>query len=73
MEKYTCPLCESKFDFDKNGKHIAKYNLTVCRTCFNANHDGWSPIYTKKILAHLEANNIEAPVINEKGCIPRGD
>lgn len=55
-----------------DGKRIAKYKLDVCKTCYEANWDGWAPEFESKLLAHLESNGIPIPKRNENGLYPRG-
>ena len=54
------------------GTHIRAYNMTVCRGCHSANHDGWAPAYEAKILKHLDEQDIAVPKRNAGGWLPRG-
>ena len=71
----TCGLCGQNFQFGIGvyaGKHIARYNLTVCRGCWDANHDGWAPWFEAKLIAHLTAEGIQLPERNAIDLLPRG-
>ncbi len=70
-----CQMCSSSYQMGRHiydGKHIARYNLDVCKTCYDGNWDGWAPHYEEKLLAHLKEQNISVPERNEKGWYPRG-
>jgi hypothetical protein len=70
----TCDLCNKRFQFGPHaydGKYIGAYKLTVCGSCWQANHDGWSPSLEPKFIAHLEAHSIPLPDRNAKGWFPR--
>jgi len=69
-----CGLCGSSFQFGPHiydGKHIARYQLTVCRGCWDANYDGWCPALEPALLAHLESKGIAVPERNADGWLPR--
>ena len=69
-----CYICDQQFQFGPHvydGKFIPTYELTVCRTCYSANHDGWAPHYEQKILKHLEEKGICVPERNKSGWLPR--
>jgi hypothetical protein len=71
---FPCDLCGSKFQFGPHvydGKHIASYQLTVCRSCWESNHDGWAPGLEDVFLAHLKAKGIAVPTRNAQGWFPR--
>jgi hypothetical protein len=46
------------------GKHIARYQISVCEGCYAGNWDGWAPHYKALIVRHLEANGL--PISGEK-------
>lgn len=52
-------------------RKIGGYNLFCCEVCYDGNWDGWNPRYEAKLLEHLKANGINAPLRNEKGWLPR--
>jgi len=69
-----CDMCGSSFQFDPHrydGKHIARYKITVCMPCWNGNWDGWAPHYEPRFLDLLKRNNIPIPQKNSKGLYPR--
>jgi hypothetical protein len=71
---FDCGLCGSKFQFGPHvyeGKHIARYQLTVCRACWLGNHDGWGPSAEAAFLAHLKAKGLPTPERNADGWFPR--
>ena len=70
----SCATCGQQFQFGRNiydGKFIPIYNITVCRTCYNSNHDGWAPHYERKILMHIKEEGISEPKRNKDGLLPR--
>ncbi len=70
-----CGVCRRAFQFGPgryDGKYIALYELTVCKTCWDGNWDGWSPEAEIVIQKHLEVKGLEVPLRNEKGWLPRG-
>jgi hypothetical protein len=54
------------------GKHIAIYELDVCKSCYDSNWDGWAPHHEEKLIGHLQAKGIPIPDRNDKGWYPRG-
>lgn len=71
----TCFTCGGEFQFGPHiysGTHIRMYNMTVCRDCYAANHDGWAPHFEAKILKHLRSEGLPIPDRNEKEWLPRG-
>ncbi|RLB11107.1 MAG: hypothetical protein DRG39_04810 [Deltaproteobacteria bacterium] len=69
-----CFICNGKFQFGPHrydGKYISKYNIIVCRNCYNANWDGWAPDYEEKLILHLKKEGLPIPERNEKGFLPR--
>ena len=70
----VCGICGSQFQFGPHiydGQHIARYKLTVCRSCFSANYDGWGPMVEATFLDHLKAQGLAVPERNESGWFPR--
>jgi len=71
----TCQMCGSEYQMGPHvyaGKHIATYDLDVCKSCYEGNWDGWAPHYGEKLVAHLKEKGIPIPEKNEKGWYPRG-
>jgi hypothetical protein len=69
-----CGLCGAQFQFGPHvydGKHISRYQLTICRSCWSGNHDGYGPAVEKQFLAHLKAKGIPVPARNADGWFPR--
>lgn len=69
-----CQLCGASFRYGPgtyDGKFIPGYKITVCMSCFRSNADGWAPHHEVKLLALLEANEIQPPARNSRGLFPR--
>lgn len=74
MTTLTCPICRSSFafgDHQYDGKYLPYYGLTVCWTCYRANHDGWGPFADPFIVEALSSAGRTHPPRNEKGWLPR--
>jgi len=70
----TCPICHIPFQFGAHrydGKHLPRYDMTVCLTCYSANWDGWAPHFEQTIEEHLAAKKLPLPDRNSKGWYPR--
>jgi hypothetical protein len=70
----VCDLCGNQFQMGPHrydGKWINRYQLSVCRSCYNGNWDGWGPFAEEKLIPHLKMKGIAIPERNDKGCIPR--
>lgn len=70
----SCQLCHSSFRFGPSvygGKHIARYNLTDCRGCYQGNAEGWGPMVESEFLLHLQRVRIAVPERNADGWFPR--
>jgi hypothetical protein len=72
---YPCFSCGREYQF---GPHIydlrviPSYKISVCKSCFDANWDGWAPHLQDKLLQHLQAQGIQPPPRNQNGLLPRG-
>ena len=70
----TCFMCGKRWQFGPHrypGKHIARYQITVCEGCYAGNWDGWNPRCEARLLSHLAENGIPVPLRNEAGWFPR--
>ncbi|WP_339135743.1 MAG: hypothetical protein WGN25_18775 [Candidatus Electrothrix sp. GW3-4] len=70
----TCTICGTKYQMGRhfyNGKHIPRYKLDVCQSCYDSNRDGWHPDFETTLLSHLKENNIPIPERNNEGLYPR--
>lgn len=70
----SCPLCGFNFHFGPSlyeGKHLKGYELTVCRTCYNSNRDGWNEDYEDTLLEVLEENSTAKPERLDNDLLPR--
>ena len=71
---FNCQLCGASFQFGPHvysGKHIARYDLTVCGACWAGNHDGWPPSLEPKFLEHLKSKGVAVPERNSAGWYSR--
>lgn len=71
-----CLICEQDYQHGPDlyeGRKCDAYGFMVCSRCFESNWDGWNSSYEKKILEHCKDKNINPPVRNKKGWLPRGD
>ncbi len=55
----------------KEGEYISRYQITVCRSCYESNWDGWELGREKILLKHLEDNDIPIPNRDTEGWLPR--
>jgi len=65
----TCTLCNGKFRFGRgiyDGRRVAKWSISVCRTCEIANQDGVVP--SDRLVEHLNAQGVEV-TYNDRGWI----
>lgn len=72
---YNCKICGQRFRYGPkiyDGQHINKYNLTVCKNCFQSAKDGWQKSDEKRLLDHLKKEKISTPSRNSNGLFPRG-
>ena len=77
-EKIMChcaiPDCNRAFQMGPHvyeGRYIPRYNLTVCKACYEGNWDGWHHDYEKFILAHLKKKGLPVPERNQNDLLPR--
>jgi hypothetical protein len=71
---YKCDLCEQQYQQGPHryeGHTLKLYGITICDSCWNGNHDGFSPHYDKILLEHLRKNNFLVPERNIHGWLPR--
>lgn len=71
---HLCDMCGSSFQFGPHrydGSHLARYDMTVCSTCWKSNWDGWAPHLEERILTHLNARGLSVPERNKAGLLPR--
>ena len=72
--KIDCGLCDESKTY---GPHIydlvrvERYGLMVCRSCFAANWDGWSPQYEPRLLKSLKDNKLQVPPRLSNRLFPR--
>jgi hypothetical protein len=71
---FPCDICGTgcKAGAGVHGhQKIPGYALTVCKGCFQNNHDGWAPAHEEAFENHLEAKGIPLPPRNGEGRYPR--
>jgi len=71
---YNCDICGAQFQFGPHiydGRYIASYQITVCKSCWDGNWDGWGAGAEPKLISHLEKRGTPVPKRNEKGWLPR--
>ncbi len=69
-----CDMCGNQFQMGPHvydGKYIKRYDLSVCKLCYDGNWDGWGPNHEDRLIQHLKEKRISLPPRNEKGWIPR--
>ena len=73
LPKTTCDICRSPFRYGTryDGHVVERYQITVCRRCYDSNASGWSPAHEAMILGHLKARGLSAPSRNAKELLPR--
>jgi hypothetical protein len=70
---YPCFTCGHPFQMGPHryGAFIPRYQISVCRTCYEANWDGWSPRHDERLIEYLKASGLPVPKRNAKGWLPR--
>ncbi len=71
---YACFMCGSQFRMGPHvydGKHIHSYDISVCKSCYDGNWDGWASHNEQRLLAHLKERGLPVPKRNEKDRLPR--
>jgi len=71
---FPCFMCGGQFQMGPHrydGTTIPRYQVSLCRTCYNANWDGWGPHWEQRLMAHLKATERPIPERNAKGWLPR--
>lgn len=72
---YKCDLCGQQYQYGPHryeGHPLKLYGgIMICNSCWNANHDGFSPQYDKRLIEHLKQNNLLVPERNSRGWLPR--
>lgn len=69
-----CFTCGRQFQFGPHlyaGTFIRRYQVCVCKACYDSNWDGWAPHYEQLLIAHLEEKGLPMPERNAKGRLPR--
>ena len=62
-----CFICQR----DTAERHIRRYDMNVCRACWDRNWDGWPREDEPRILDRLAARGLPVPVRNVLGLLPR--
>lgn len=69
-----CATCGREFQMGPGryeGRHVPRYQVDVCETCYSGNLDGWAPHFEDKLLAVLREKKLPIPERNAKGWLPR--
>jgi len=69
-----CPRCLKEFQIGpprNDGITIPRYQITVCRSCYDSNWDGWDDEFEKYLIDHLKLNNLPLPQKNANERLPR--
>lgn len=74
--KEQCFFCGSSFHYGPHkwhGEYVSKYNLLICHTCQNSNHDGLRHDWEDRFESHLKAEMKPLPEKNLEGyySVPR--
>jgi hypothetical protein len=67
MPNEPCFVCQR----DPAERHLRRYDIGVCRTCWDENWDGWPRTAEARLLEHLKAHGLPVPVRNVLGRLPR--
>jgi hypothetical protein len=71
---FTCQLCSDSYQMGRHiydGKQIPRYQLGVCKPCYDGNWDGWGSDHETKLLFHLKEKGLPVPERNKNGLLPR--
>jgi hypothetical protein len=63
----TCFICQR----NPAEGHIRRYDITVCRGCWDVNWDGWPREHEARIIEHLKQKGLPVPVRNALRLFPR--
>ena len=67
MPNEPCFICQH----DAAERHVRRYQMSVCRACWDRNWDGWPRQYEARILQDLQGRELPVPVRNVFGRFPR--
>jgi hypothetical protein len=67
MESESCFICQRN---PVEGR-IPRYDIEVCRRCWEDNWNGWAKEHEARIAEHLRRNELPVPVRNVFGLFPR--
>lgn len=73
-QRIPCDLCGKHVRHSHHhyeGRVIPRYQLFVCKTCYEGNWDGWGPAHEPVLIDHLAKKGLPMPARNEKGYFPR--
>lgn len=71
---FRCQLCGRSYQSGPGryeGKTIPRFQLSVCGSCYDTNHDGWGPVVESAFERHLMDRGIPFPERNARGWYPR--
>jgi len=70
----VCFMCGSQSRMGPHvydGKHVRSYDISVCKSCYEGNWDGWASHYEQRLLAHLKERGLPVPKRNDKDRLHR--
>ena len=67
MERQACFICEQ----NPVAGRVARYDIEVCRDCWEDNWNGWARKHEPRIVEHLMRKGLPVPVRNVFGLLPR--
>ena len=69
-----CFMCDREFQMGPQryeGRYIRRYQISVCKICYDGNWDGWGPDNEERLINHLKKEGISVPKKNKDGWLPR--
>ena len=67
MESRLCFICQR----NPIAGRVARYDIEVCRDCWENNWNGWAKQHEARIAQHLKGKGLAVPVRNVFGLFPR--
>ena len=72
---FVCPICNGTYKHGPGkyeGHKLDLYGgIFACNTCWDGNHDGWSPHAEENIKKIMKEKQMALPNRNKKGLLPR--
>jgi len=67
MSDQPCFICQRH----PTAKDVPRYRFSVCLACWDENWAGWGTQYERRILKHLEEQNLPVPTRKIGHLFPR--